>query len=324
MAALSRFRYETPSRATSSRVVDELLDNICFGLADPARAPDAMHVLFQRLGDLWSAAGRERWSEIVQECRRHRLHALLEQDPFTSRARAKPRGSADDAVVFDYIYRGLAAPEVATVGDLGQAIFDYTAGMSAIARAVRARRDMLAAHIDAAADRVHRPRILAVACGHLREAALSFAVRTGAVGALVAVAQDRESLAVVNDAYGTVPEIEVVPGTAGDLLAGKLELSNFDLIYAAGLYDYLPDEPARALTTNLACRLAPGGRLLVGNLSPAPHVVGFMEALMDWPLVWRTQAQVAALADVQAGLVASCTSFVDATETIAYLELTRR
>lgn len=325
MATATRFRFDESTRATSARAVDELLDNTCFALDEPELAPDAMHVLCQRLGALWSAAGPERWAEIVRECRWHRLHALLEQDPLTARARAKPRGFGCDAVTIDYLYRGLVGSEEASVSDLGQAIFDYTAGMSATARAVRARRDMLTARIDATVERVHKARILAVDCGHLREASMSVAVRTGQVGALIALDHDSQSLAVVQDAYGDEPAIEVVPGTVRDLLAGRLELSRFDLIYAAGLYDYLPDRVARALTTNLMRRLEPGGRLLVSNFLPAPHTVGFMEALMDWSLTWRTRAQVAALAaDIPAGLIESSVSFDDATGTITYLELTRR
>jgi hypothetical protein len=50
-----------------------------------------------------------------------------------------------------------------------------------------------------------------------------------------------------------------------------------------------------------------------------------MEALMDWPLVWRSRPEVASLASaVPPGVVESIATWTDSTECIAYLRLTRR
>jgi extracellular factor (EF) 3-hydroxypalmitic acid methyl ester biosynthesis protein len=325
MAIAHRFVPTAGPATISTDAVDELLDITASMIGHPEETAEAMGTLIAELGAFWSIASVPRWAEIVAQCRAHRLHSLLAQDPFTARARAKPRGYAGDAVMIDYIYRGLRKCERDEVTPLGRLLFDFTAGLSAAARAVRDRRGLLAAHIDATARRVDMPRILAVACGHLREAVISDAVRTESIGQLVALDQDAQSLDTLRDAYATVPAIDVVHGTVRDLLTGTLDLHGFDLIYAAGLYDYLPDRAARALTTDLALRLNPGGELLVGNFLPAPQCVGFMEALMDWSLVWRTEVQVADLGGgIPAGVIASSTTFTDATDSIAYLQLTRR
>jgi hypothetical protein len=59
--------------------------------------------------------------------------------------------------------------------------------MVASCRAVRHRRDLIAATIDETCAARPGARILSVACGHLREAALSDAVMTGALSTLIAL-----------------------------------------------------------------------------------------------------------------------------------------
>ena len=62
---------------------------------------------------------------------------------------------------------------------------------------------------------------------------------------------------------------------------------NFDLIYAAGLYDYLSDKVAARLTEKLFSLLSPKGVLMVANVLPDICDAGFMEAFMDWFLIYR-------------------------------------
>lgn len=89
----------------------------------------------------------------------------------------------------------------------------------------------------------------------------------------------------------------------------KYRISNlaemsFDLIYSAGLYDYIltfddKRKGAMALTTNLFHLLKPGGRLLIGNFSPNnPLDLRFaMEYLYDWVLIYRDEKEMYRLAD---------------------------
>lgn len=86
-----------------------------------------------------------------------------------------------------------------------------------------------------------------------------------------------------------------------------LKSRQYDLIYSAGLYDYIEDFPSdanrgvRALTRRLFDLLKPGGTLIVGNfLTPGaknnPHVHShrlMMELYSDWNLLYRTPAQIA-------------------------------
>jgi extracellular factor (EF) 3-hydroxypalmitic acid methyl ester biosynthesis protein len=73
-------------------------------------------------------------------------------------------------------------------------------------------------------------------------------------------------------------------------------INELDLIYSAGLFDYLPDPIATRLTTLLYSRLRQGGRLLVGNLMEASDTTWLMEFVLDWMLLYRTDAMMINLA----------------------------
>lgn len=79
----------------------------------------------------------------------------------------------------------------------------------------------------------------------------------------------------------------------------NLKDDEFDLIYSAGLFDYIKTfEDQRkgtiALTKELFDSLKPGGRMLIGNISPelSIGVKWAMECLCDWYLIHRTKEEV--------------------------------
>ncbi len=73
-------------------------------------------------------------------------------------------------------------------------------------------------------------------------------------------------------------------------------LDGLDLVYSAGLYDYLPDAVAIRLTQLLFGRLRPGGRLLMGNLIETPDSTWMMDYVCDWKLTYRTPESMLGLA----------------------------
>jgi hypothetical protein len=148
-------------------------------------------------------------------------------------------------------------------------------------------------------------------------------VRAGALGAFHALDQDPVSLALVQAEQAPLGVTPIV-GTVGDIIRGRVDVAPLHLAYAAGLYDYLPAEVAARLTARLFALLAPGGRLLVANFCPELEDAAFMEAVMDWRLIYRTDEQVAAFAsEVPAEQVAAGRVFRDSVGMVAYLELER-
>ena len=256
--------------------------------------------LFLGLRHIRLEASAEEWRQFTEYVAlQHPLKDLLHQDPFTRRSFEKPRGYAGDAELLDFIYGDRPAD---TCSAHGQSVFQYTTNAPA-SRAVRYRRDLLAAIIDALAQEQKALRILSLACGHLREAYLSQAVQEREIAEYVAIDQDAESLAVVAE-YLSAYNVRPIQHNIKDFIVGRhLEtLGSFDFVYAAGLYDYLPQPHAQKLTRSMFSLLRPQGRLLVANFLPDIHDVGYMETYMAWHLIYRTRQElqdVAALIPAQ-------------------------
>jgi hypothetical protein len=260
----------------------------------------------------------EEWPAYARACLRHPIATLLHQDPFTYRAFAKPRGYAGDAVMMDYIYGlGEAGDAARHATPLGRAIFQYMDTRPS-ARAVRYRRQLIAGLIDRVADR-QEARVLAVAAGHLREVECSSAVQHGTLREFVAFDQDEASLAVVSRDYAHLG-IQTMAGSVRQILSGKARLGQYDLVYAAGLFDYLSGPIATALTCSLFDMMRPGGLMLIPNFSTGVRDVGYMEAFMDWHLIYRNHSEMRALAAaLPRSAVADCQVFDDHDDAITYL-----
>ena len=69
----------------------------------------------------------------------------------------------------------------------------------------------------------------------------------------------------------------------------------YDLVYCAGLFDYLTDQVCRRLMDVMFNWLAPGGLLLATNVAPSNPLRYGMEHMLNWNLVYRTPPQMLAL-----------------------------
>ena len=241
--------------------------------------------------DVWLARQQSSptlWRSLVESIRAGDSFKFAHRDPFTLHAYSKPRGYPGDAELLDFIY-GKPIGRTAQ-GQEGAEIMRFTLNSPA-PRAVRFRREYLARLIDDTADRHAGARILSIAAGHLREVELSSAIARSLVGEIVAFDQDEESLKVIDRDYAHLP-IRTVPGSVRHLLAGKAGMGYFHLVYAAGLFDYLEDEVAKRLIQRMWAMTFPGGRVMIANFMPDIPDVGYMEAFMDWWLIYRDSAQV--------------------------------
>lgn len=72
----------------------------------------------------------------------------------------------------------------------------------------------------------------------------------------------------------------------------KTVLNGVDLVYSMGLFDYLPQAPARRTASSLYKLLNPGGRLFIGNLMRVPDSTWIMEYGVAWHLVYRTKEEM--------------------------------
>lgn len=295
-----------------------LLDRTADLLGNPQTAVKGFRALVADMAARRGNSSPEEWRGWIAEFREHPVLGLLHQDPYTWRAFRRPRGYPGDAVLIDLVYglgEGISLVERAT--ELGQRIYAEVMTVTAV-KATRGRRDYTASLIDDACGRKSHPAILSVACGHLREAACSGAFLAGEVGRFVALDQDRRSLRVVER---ELPTVECVAGSIAQLMDSSLDPGRFDLIYTAGLYDYLDDETGSRLLHTLARSILPGGRIVVANFLPDISAAAYMEAAMDWWLTYRNPEQFLNLAGGfpdSDGRRVYCDSF----RHLAYLELT--
>jgi extracellular factor (EF) 3-hydroxypalmitic acid methyl ester biosynthesis protein len=269
------------------------------------------------------------WAAMVKDqIAPHPAIASIRQCPLTARCAYKPRGYAGDAVMIDYIY-GTGDVAMLPDGAAAKSLFAYTTS-SPPSRAVRYRRHRLADLIDSSAtEQIHRSqrglRILSVAAGHGRELELSAAFRSGLISEFVALDQDAASLDELKRAYAnSATKITTLEMGVKSLLGGKHGLGSFDLIYSAGLYDYLDTPLATRLTAKLFSLLNPHGRLMYANFATEIFGIGYMEAAMDWWLIYRDAKQTKALSDeIDMAQVKSMNEYTDPGRNIYFVELER-
>lgn len=280
-----------PCALPSSSKTIEMLDRIASTLL---RQPhDTLDLLFLWLHTMRRQVSSDQWRTFVTQFRQHPVCRRLHADPLTYRAYTKLRGYPGDAALLDLIYSAEDKEfEPAGLDQSAQSVFHYTR-TSPASRAVRLRRRRIADLVDTIAARIRRPRILSIAAGHLREASLAQSCIEQRLGEWVALDQDRESLSVIARDYA---HLGVTPrhGTVRSVLRGGT--NRYDCVYAAGLFDYLPQQTAQRLINAMFALLNPGGELLVTNFVPEIPDVGYMECVMDWHLIYRTPEEMLDLA----------------------------
>jgi extracellular factor (EF) 3-hydroxypalmitic acid methyl ester biosynthesis protein len=308
----------------SARLMEEgsTLLNEARDLLLERQVANAFNRLVTGLAQVRSLVSSEIWKNFYnQDCFDHPIREMLHQSPFSRRAFEKPRGYAGDAVVLDFAYGCLPLPDGTT--DLGAEIYQCEWNASSV-KSARDRRDALAAAVDTVARQTRTPKILSVACGHLREAKISKAVTEGKIGHYVALDHDAVSLSVIDkDLAGK--GVSTVHGSVKDLIKRKIKFADLDLVYSAGLYDYLTEPVAAALTALMFDMLKPGGRLLVANCAPESECIGYMEAFMGWHLIYRNEAELMALVrSIPETEIRSIGTFRDLHQNMIFLEVVKR
>ncbi|WP_337268559.1 class I SAM-dependent methyltransferase [Oryzifoliimicrobium ureilyticus] len=259
--------------------------------------PEVVEWLISQLHQIRHKFGPLVWRKLIPIIQAHSSAQILQQCPFTRWSFEKPRGYSGDASLIDFIYGHPAvAAQVASSTQLGLSIFEHTINAPGPV-AVRERRDILTTYVDKVAEmKGTETEVLAIAAGHLREAEKSQALAEGRLKRWVALDQDPQSLGSITSQFRDT-SVEAIDGSVRGLLAHRYELGTFDLVYAAGLYDYLSDKVAVRLTEICLDMLKPGGVFLFANFSDEMVDDGYMESYMNWELLQRSEADMLRLAD---------------------------
>jgi CRP-like cAMP-binding protein/SAM-dependent methyltransferase len=249
-----------------------------------------MHLLHRVIGTAspLPAAARE---DLGRRLQREMLPYVLTAGT-AERFYSKPRGYAGDYLAIDGIYRN----EPRGTGRLGPLI-DRMFLATPPSVAVRNRRTLLADEIVRTVRSANgrAVRILCLASGPASEVFDAFAALESPAALSVTLLDiDAQALAFVEE--------ECVRRSLGDgitlrkenliaLFLGRatLALEPFDLIYSIGLTDYLNDKLFGKLLAFAHPLLVPGGRILLGNFHPRNPAREFMDFVLDWTLIHRTE-----------------------------------
>lgn len=254
---------------------------------------------------------RKNWLQTRTLLEQHPLHSVLMEDPFAAYCRGRPRGYPGDAGLIDMIYD--RQPPSAVDGRAAT-IFAITTGFPA-SEAVRLRRE----HAEQVVMRGWEggKRILVLACGHFREADR---LAGKDLSAITVVDQDPESLGRVRALHGdriNIREANVFRYLRGAVTRGE----RFDIVYTLGLTDYLDDRAMRLLHRLVHTCTEPGGTFLLANFRPDHLGTGWMEAVMDWHLIYRDDTELADFAR-EAGFEPE--TWHDATGAVVWCEMVAR
>jgi extracellular factor (EF) 3-hydroxypalmitic acid methyl ester biosynthesis protein len=76
---------------------------------------------------------------------------------------------------------------------------------------------------------------------------------------------------------------------------GDDEFTNYDVVYCAGLFDYLSQRVCKRLVELFCTMIRPGGIVIVTNVAASNPRKAWMEYVMEWNLIYRDEAEMAGL-----------------------------
>jgi len=140
----------------------------------------------------------------------------------------------------------------------------------------------------------------------------------------VAFDADKTSLNEIRSCYGHFG-VETVHSRFRDLITNQLSIGTFDCVYTTGLFDYLARSTGQRLVRTMFELLNPGGTLVVANFMHGIRDVGYMEAFMDWDLVYRTRTEMMDLTiEVPESEIHDVRVLAEDCQNIVFMEVTKK
>jgi SAM-dependent methyltransferase len=254
------------------------------------RSHHMMYALHDTLGDgsPLDPAMRKQLGVRLQ----HEMLPYLLTTHTAERFYSKPRGYAGDFLAIHKIYEN----QPSGTGRLGPLVDRMFLEMPP-SIAVRNRRMLLAEEIKATVDRKSpgRANVMCIASGPATEVFDAFAAIPDQTKLKVTLLDiDLQALAFVDEIRTKrklAAQFELVNENLIALFLGrgKLQVEPQDLIYSIGLIDYLNDKLVGKLLAFAYSNLAPGGRIILGNFHPSNPAREFMDHVLEWSLIHRTE-----------------------------------
>lgn len=228
------------------------------------------------------------WGYIFKE-----IYPYFMRSQYAGRSYHKPKGYAGDFLMIEHVYRNIPEGD----GRLGELVDAFCLQRPA-SRAIRGRRQFLAEQLHTLtaplADKGRPIAIMNLACGPNRELfdflkACPYSERIEAL----CVDIDAEALQYTNKYVNTFSHLASIRLMQENVIKwaigrAKHQIEPQDIIYSAGLCDYLDDRLFKALIKQCYHHLKPGGTLILGNFTWHKDAV-FMDRILRWELVYRSR-----------------------------------
>lgn len=235
------------------------------------------------------------WGYVFKE-----IFPYFMRSRFTERAYFKPKGYAGDFLMMEAIYRNIPDGD----GILGLMVDRYCLNAPP-PRAVRARRRLLSRLLEKNVRRLMNVRktigIMNLACGSNREL-FDFIKRFPHSNMLdcLCIDADPEALEYTSKHVNvfehgagiTLMQENVVKWSLGRV---SHDFDFKDIIYSAGLTDYLDERHFRALVRRAWDYLRPGGVLILSNFSKTNPNKAWMDHIFQWRLIHRDEHDLKAI-----------------------------
>ncbi len=245
---------------------------------------------------------------IHREFFQKRLKSLYLKSKLYDRAYSKPLGYAGDFEMMNIIYRNEFEGD-----DLFAQVLNKIDCEGPASKAVRNRREYLQSKVNGAIAPIGNgevAKIVSIACGPCLE---MFDMLNSLEGRELpvkvnVVAMDQDKLALENAKSRLTPlvenradiDINFVEDNIKRLIVGKdkekSEYGNANLVYTAGLFDYLSFRAANRLIHKLYSFLKPGATLVIGNFGIYNPQRFIMEYGSEWFLIHRSEEEFKELA----------------------------
>jgi extracellular factor (EF) 3-hydroxypalmitic acid methyl ester biosynthesis protein len=296
--------------------VRQWLEHLEFGLKKPGDKAEQERAVLEAVAPRIIAAfngHHQRFEEMIyalppeargahQDFVRRHWHKLFLGSPFGHRTYHKPIGYAGDYEMMNMIYRN--QPE-------GRSLYKKLIHLLLVsqwpAKSVRNRIAHLAENILNETARMARAgktaRILNVGCGSAQEIQdflRNTQLSNQADFMLIDFNEETllhagRKLVEAKRQFGRSTEIRTEQISVYELLKRtqrrSADAEKFDMIYCAGLFDYLAPDTCRALLELWHDLLAPGGLMLVANMTDTKPFRFFIEFILDWQLIYRNNQE---------------------------------
>lgn len=208
---------------------------------------------------------------------------------------SKPRGYAGDYETIRLMYQS-SSRELANVGQ----VLDCCLLETPAAQAVVNRRALMVDEISQVVNQCQDRDVLvtSLACGPAEEIFDAFSKTELVLRLQVTLLDfDWQALAHVadrRDKQKLGKRIELVNENLLYVALGRtrLPMAAQDLVYSIGLVDYLEDRLVIKLMDAIYEVLKPGGKVILGNFHPRNTTKAFMDYVLDWRLIHRSEADM--------------------------------